>query len=74
MRRRACAWSCDAKADGGRRRLSDWPRLDSAVPKENAVKKNYTKPVIVQLGNVANIKSNSTGPSSDGQKYAGFFK
>lgn len=38
------------------------------------MKKTYTKPVVVQLGNVALIKSNSTGPSSDGKKYAGFFK
>ena len=34
----------------------------------------YTKPVVVKLGNVALIKSNATGPSSDGKKYAGFFK
>lgn len=34
----------------------------------------YVKPVVVKLGTLALIKSNSTGPSSDGKKYSGFFK
>jgi hypothetical protein len=34
----------------------------------------YTKPVVVKLGTVALIKSNATGPSVDGKKYAGVFK
>lgn len=34
----------------------------------------YVKPVLVKLGTLALIKSNATGPSSDGKKYAGFFK
>lgn len=34
----------------------------------------YTKPLVVKLGTVALIKSNSTGPSSDGKQYAGYFK
>lgn len=36
--------------------------------------KSYIKPVLVKLGTLALIKSNSTGPSSDGKQYAGFFK
>lgn len=36
--------------------------------------KSYTKPTIVKLGSLALIKSNHTGPSSDGKKYSGFFK
>jgi len=36
--------------------------------------KTYTKPAIVKLGDIELIKSNHTGPSSDGKKYAGFFK
>lgn len=36
--------------------------------------KSYTKPTLVKLGTLALIKSNHTGPSSDGKKYAGFFK
>jgi len=36
--------------------------------------KTYVKPAIVKLGTLALIKSNHTGPSSDGKKYAGFFK
>jgi hypothetical protein len=36
--------------------------------------KVYVKPLLVKLGTLALIKSNSTGPSSDGKKYAGFFK
>ena len=36
--------------------------------------KKYEKPVLVQLGKMDLIKSNHTGPSSDGKKYAGFFK
>ena len=35
---------------------------------------NYTKPAIVKLGTMALIKSNATGPSVDGKKYAGYFK
>jgi len=42
-------------------------------PRENIVKR-YEKPALVQLGKMALIKSNHTGPSSDGKKYAGFFK
>jgi hypothetical protein len=34
----------------------------------------YIKPVVVKLGTVAMIKSNATGPSVDGKKYAGYFK
>ncbi len=34
----------------------------------------YTKPVVVKLGTVALIKSNASGPSVDGKKYAGYFK
>lgn len=36
--------------------------------------KSYTKPAVIKLGNVAAIKSNATGPSVDGSKYAGYFK
>ena len=36
--------------------------------------KTYIKPLLVKLGTLALIKSNATGPSSDGKKYAGFFK
>lgn len=36
--------------------------------------KSYTKPTIVKLGTLALIKSNHTGPSTDGKKYAGNFK
>ena len=36
--------------------------------------KSYTKPTLVKLGSLALIKSNSTGPSTDGKKYSGFFK
>lgn len=34
----------------------------------------YIKPAFVKLGDIRLIKSNNTGPSSDGRKYAGFFK
>ena len=46
---------------------------DAIFPRESVVKK-YEKPVLVQLGTLDLIKSNHTGPSSDGKKYAGFFK
>lgn len=36
--------------------------------------KSYAKPTLVKLGSLALIKSNHTGPSSDGKKYAGYFK
>lgn len=36
--------------------------------------KSYTKPTLVKLGSLALIKSNATGPSTDGKKYSGFFK
>jgi hypothetical protein len=36
--------------------------------------KSYTKPTLVKLGTLALIKSNATGPSTDGKKYSGFFK
>ena len=36
--------------------------------------KSYTKPTLVKLGSLALIKSNHTGPSTDGKKYAGNFK
>jgi hypothetical protein len=36
--------------------------------------KTYVKPMFVKLGSLALIKANATGPSSDGKKYAGFFK
>lgn len=48
-------------------------RARHAFPRENTVK-TYEKPVLVQLGKMDLIKSNHTGPSSDGKKYAGFFK
>lgn len=48
-------------------------RIRGDFERENIVKK-YVKPVIVQLGQMDLIKSNHTGPSSDGKKYAGFFK
>ena len=41
---------------------------------KDAQMKAYAKPVLVRLGSLALIKSNATGPSSDGKKYAGFFK
>lgn len=34
----------------------------------------YIKPVFVKLGDIRLIRSNSTGPSTDGRKYSGFFK
>ncbi|MEZ4257779.1 MAG: hypothetical protein R3B36_01845 [Polyangiaceae bacterium] len=37
-------------------------------------KSKYVKPEVVKIGNVSNIKGNATGPSTDGRKYAGFFK
>lgn len=40
---------------------------------ESAMKR-YVKPAFVKLGDIRLIRSNSTGPSSDGKKYAGFFK
>jgi hypothetical protein len=42
--------------------------------KREKIVKTYEKPAIVQLGTMNLIKSNHTGPSSDGKKYAGFFK
>ena len=36
--------------------------------------KSYIKPTLVKLGSLALIKSNATGPSTDGKKYSGFFK
>lgn len=36
--------------------------------------KTYIKPAVVKLGTLALIKSNATGPSTDGKKYSGFFK
>jgi hypothetical protein len=36
--------------------------------------KSYTKPAVIKLASLALIKSNHTGPSSDGKKYAGYFK
>jgi len=36
--------------------------------------KSYTKPTLVKLGSLALIKSNHTGPSTDGKKYSGNFK
>lgn len=36
--------------------------------------KKYVKPALVKLGTIELIKSNHTGPSSDGRKYSGFFK
>jgi len=36
--------------------------------------KTYEKPVLIQLGTMDLIKSNATGPSTDGKKYSGFFK
>lgn len=36
--------------------------------------KKYVKPALIKLGALKLIKSNATGPSSDGKKYAGFFK
>jgi hypothetical protein len=37
-------------------------------------KTKYVKPEVVKIGNVSSIKGNATGPSTDGRKYAGFFK
>jgi len=37
-------------------------------------RESYTKPTLVKLGSLALIKSNATGPSVDGKKYAGNFK
>jgi hypothetical protein len=34
----------------------------------------YVKPALIPLGNLSIIKSNATGPSTDGKKYSGFFK
>ena len=62
-----------------RRRLAT-PLLTSGLQypstrdKKEQQMKAYVKPVLVKLGSLALIKSNSTGPSSDGKKYAGFFK
>ena len=36
--------------------------------------KSYIKPTLVKLGSLALIKSNHTGPSTDGKKYSGNFK
>ncbi len=36
--------------------------------------KSYSKPTLVKLGTLKLIKSNATGPSTDGKKYSGFFK
>lgn len=36
--------------------------------------KKYVKPALTKLGTLKLIKANATGPSSDGKKYAGFFK
>lgn len=41
---------------------------------EHVMKKTYTKPAVTKLGNVTLIKGNSTGPSSDGRQYYGYFK
>jgi hypothetical protein len=41
---------------------------------EDISMKAYVKPMLVKLGSLSLIKSNATGPSSDGKKYAGFFK
>lgn len=51
-----------------------WRVANDAVSSRENVVKTYEKPVLVQLGNMDLIKSNHTGPSSDGKKYAGFFK
>lgn len=48
-------------------------RVGCDLSRETIVKK-YEKPVLIQLGTMDLIKSNHTGPSSDGKKYAGFFK
>jgi hypothetical protein len=39
-----------------------------------SVMKKYVKPALTKLGTLKLIKANATGPSSDGKKYAGFFK
>lgn len=36
--------------------------------------KRYIKPAFIKLGDIRLIRSNSTGPSTDGRKYSGFFK
>jgi hypothetical protein len=36
--------------------------------------KKYVKPALIKLGNIKLIKANSTGPSTDGKRYSGFFK
>ena len=51
-----------------------WRVVNDAIFKREKIVKTYEKPAIVQLGKMDLIKSNHTGPSSDGKKYAGFFK
>jgi hypothetical protein len=48
-------------------------RLRRSIEGDFIVKK-YVKPALIKLGNIKLIKSNHTGPSSDGKRYAGFFK
>jgi hypothetical protein len=39
-----------------------------------SVMKVYTKPALVKIGTLDLIKSNHTGPNTDGKGYSGFFK
>jgi len=48
--------------------------LSSVLSRKGSQMKIYTKPVLIKLGNIAAIKSNASGPSVDGSKYAGYFK
>ena len=62
--------SASLRVDGGQTRS---PPAVVGMQMEIAMKK-YIKPDLVKLGNIELIKSNHTGPSSDGKKYSGFFK
>lgn len=48
--------------------------IGARTSRRRFILKSYIKPFMVKLGTLALIKSNATGPSSDGKKYAGFFK
>jgi hypothetical protein len=51
-----------------------WHWRDLRLNRMEIFVKSYTKPTLVKLGTLALIKSNHTGPSTDGKKYAGNFK
>ena len=54
--------------------LASGLQYPSTRDKKDQQMKAYVKPVLVKLGSRALKKTNATGPSSDGKKYAGFFK